>query len=490
MLLFFETMAWDLISVISMIIAYVFVVYLVIKTILQNRNPITTLSWVIVLILLPFMGLALYFLFGQKIRKRWVFKRMRNKELKQMNQISKNQLEALQGMEKIEDEYLHEYHKLMSMLLKNNSSFLSSNNKIQIFNTGNSVYEQIFVDLEKAEKFIHFEYYLLENGVVADRLSEILIRKKQLGVKISMILDGIGSRSLSDAYIQKLRDHQVEVLVFRPVRFPNLTNKINNRNHRKILVIDGKIGYTGGINIADKYLIKYGDLGFWRDTHLRIVGDSIKMLEAIFIVDRNYLTQNIFKDLSQYFPKVSYAHGATIQIATSSPESGNANILNAFFTAITTAKKSIKLVSPYFIPDESLLMALRTAAMGGLKVEIILPGITDSAFVQYSARSYVQQLLQSDIKVYFYQKGFVHAKVLLIDDLFSMVGSANFDYRSFYQNFEINTLIYDQEINKQLSHQFEIDKRDSNLIRLSKWKKRPMKDKLFESISRLLAPLM
>lgn len=487
---FFESVAWDWISIIAVVIAYIFVIYLVIKTLLQNRNPVATLSWIMVLVMIPFLGLALYFLFGQKITKRWVFKRMRNKEIKQMSKISDNQLKTMQNIDVVEDKYLHEYNKLMSMLLKNNSSFISSNNHTKLFHNGASVYQSIYKDLRRASKFIHLQYYLMENGQVADQIIDILINKSQEGLKVSFILDGIGSRKLDSKHLKRMKENGIEVLLFRPVRFPNLTHKINHRNHRKIIVIDGEIGYTGGINLADKYLVEEGKDGFWRDTHLRIVGDSVKMLEAIFLVDRYYLCQNIFKNLETYFPNIDAAPGKHIQIASSSPESGTANILHAFFTAITTAKKSIRLISPYFIPDESLLMALKTAASGGVKVEIILPGIVDTHFVQYSARSYVQHLLRNGIHVYFYQKGFIHAKVLLIDDLLSIIGTSNFDYRSFYQNFEISALIYDNSTTKELITQFNRDKRNSEKLSLNSWRKRPIRNKIFESLARLYAPLI
>lgn len=489
-LLFFETVAWDYISLIAIIIAYILVVYLIVKTLLQNRNPISTLSWIIVLILLPFMGLILYFLFGQKITKRWIFKRMSNIEIVEMNKISRSQLKTLQNINKVEDKYLYEYYKLISLLLKNNASFISSNNHLKIFHCGTDVYESIYRDIDRAQHFIHIEYYLFEDGTVVEKLFEKLIEKSQQGVQVRLIMDGIGSRGLSDHHIENLRSQGIEVLQFRPVRFPNLTSKMNNRNHRKIVVIDGQVGYTGGINLADKYLTKYDEKGFWRDTHLRIKGDSVKMLEAIFMLDRFNITREIEKDLSPYFPDVHTQPGVHVQIASSNPESGKPNIHHAFFMAITTAKRNIRLISPYFIPDESLLMALKTAAAGGIKVEIILPGIIDSRFVQYSARSYVQQLLRNDINVYFYQKGFIHAKILLIDDLLSMVGTANFDYRSFYQNFEINALLYDKETTLDMIQQFEKDKTDSEKLNLSKWRKRPINQKLFESLARLYAPLI
>lgn len=489
-LLFFESVVWDYISLIGIIIAYVMVIYLIFKTLLQNRNPINTLSWIIVLISLPFLGLILYFMFGQKIRKGWLFKRMRNKEMIQMARISQNQLKTLQNINKVEDKYLYEYYKLISLLLKNNSSFLSSNNHIKMFHCGGEVYESILDDIDQAKSFIHIEYYLIENGKIADQLFEKLIQKSEEGVQVSLIMDGIGSRSLKESHIEHLKSHGVEVLQFRPVRFPNLTNKINNRNHRKIVVIDGQVGYTGGINISDKYLIKYGKKGFWRDTHMRIEGDSVKMLEVFFLLDRFNITRELEDYLTPYFPPTKPSSGIHMQIASSNPESGTPNIHHAFFMSITSAKRNIRLISPYFIPDESLLMALKTAAAGGIKVEIILPGIIDSKFVQYSARSYVQQLLRNDIDVYFYEKGFIHAKILLIDDLLSMVGTANFDYRSFYQNFEISALIYDKETTLELIDQFEKDKSDSDKLILSKWRKRPVRQKVFESLARLYAPLI
>lgn len=489
-LLFFQTIAWQWISLIFVIFVYAFVVYLIIKTLLQNRNPVSTLSWVMVLIMLPFLGIVLYMLFGQKVTRRWIFQKLHYKELQQMNHIVNSQLKDIKSLNNIDDPFLADFRKLISLLLRKNKSFLSSNNNINIFHNGYELYEQIYRDLEAATEFIHLQYYIFEDGVVADKIKEILIKKSNKGLNVIMILDGIGSRKYSEESISELRENGVEVLLFRPVHFPTLTNKINHRNHRKIILIDGKMVYSGGINISDKYLIKSHEEGFWRDTHLKIMGDSIKMFQAIFLVDRYMITKHIFKDIERYFPEINEKEGAYVQIATNSPVSDSANVLNAYFTAITTAKRSVKLVSPYFIPEDTLLMALKNAAQGGIDVEIIIPGISDSIFVQMSARSYVEQLLLDGIKVYFYQTGFIHAKILLVDDIFSMVGTANFDYRSLAYNFEVNTLIYDEKINTSLQEQFEIDKQDSELIILTNWRNRSIKNKLFESVARLIAPLM
>ncbi len=489
-LLFFNTIAWKWISISGLIFIYLIAIFIMIRTLLQNRNPSTTLSWVLVLVLLPYLGLVFYFFFGQRIRKRWIFRRLKIRELVKIRQVSDSQLKALKETDEIKEPQVLFNLKLIRLLLKENSSFLSVNNSIDIYHNGTDVYNQLYKDLAKAEHFIHIQYYLFEDGDVASRIQSILLDKLEQGVEVNLMVDGIGSRSLSAEYIETLKTAGAEVFVFRPVRFPSLTSKINYRNHRKIVVIDGAIGYTGGINIADKYIYGDGDLGFWRDTHIRIYGDAVKMLEAVFLVDRYFVTNKFDKNPAKFFPSVNFQGDKYVQIANSGPESSTQNILNAYFTAISSAQKSICITTPYFVPNESLLIALKTAAAGGVDVQIILPGRIDSKVVQYSSRSYIQELLRANIKVYFYEAGFIHAKVMLVDDHLSVVGSANFDYRSFYHNFEISALIYDADDNKKLRLQFEKDKKKSRRIKLAQWQKRPAGDKIKESVSRLLSPLI
>ncbi|MBN1650737.1 MAG: cardiolipin synthase [Bacteroidales bacterium] len=489
-LLFVDTLAWKWISISVLVLIYIVAIFIVLRTMLQNRNPSATLSWVLVLVLLPYLGLILYFFFGQRIRKRWIFRRLKIRELVKIRQVSDSQLKALQDVEDIKDRQVLDNLKLIRLLLKENSSFLSVNNTVEIFHNGTDVYKQLYLDLKKAESFIHIQYYLFEDGEVAKRIQEILLDRLNNGVEISLMVDGIGSRTLSNEYIEILRNAGAEVHVFRPVRFPRLTSKINYRNHRKIVVVDGVIGYTGGINIADKYIYGDGDLGFWRDTHIRIYGDAVKMLEAVFLVDRYFVTKKFEKAPTKYFPSIHFNGDKYIQIANSGPESSTQNILNAYFVAISSAKKSICITTPYFVPNESILMALKTAAASGVDVRIILPGRIDSRLVQYSSRSYISDLLSANIHVYFYETGFVHAKIMVIDDHLSVVGSANFDYRSFYHNFEISALIYNREINQELRQQFKKDKQQCRRIHQAQWKKRSLTDKLKESVSRLTSPLI
>lgn len=489
-LLFVNTIAWKWISIFGLVFIYLFAIFIIIRTLLQNRNPSTTLSWVLVLVLLPYLGLVFYFFFGQQMRKRWIFRRLKIRELVKIRKVSDSQLKALEDADDIKEPQVLSNLKLIRLLLRENSSFLSVNNSIDIYHNGAEVYDQLYKDLSLAKHFIHLQYYLFEDGDVANSIQAILMDRLKNGVSVNLMVDGIGSRSLSDDYIETLRVAGAEVYVFRPVRFPSLTSKINYRNHRKIVVIDGTIGYTGGINIADKYIYGDGELGFWRDTHIRIYGDAVKMLEAVFLVDRYFVTGNFDKNPSKFFPSVNFKGETYVQIANSGPESSTHNILNAYFTAISSAQKNICISTPYFVPNESLLIALKTAAAGGVDVQVVLPGRIDSKVVQYSSRSYIQELLRANIKVYFYEAGFIHAKVMLVDDHLSVVGSANFDYRSFYHNFEISALIYSTEENKKLRVQFEKDKKNSRRIKLTQWRKRPVGDKLKESVSRLLSPLI
>ena len=489
-LLFLDTIAWKLISISVLVFIYVFAIFIILRTMLQNRNPTVTLSWVLVLVLLPYLGLVFYFFFGQRLRQSWIFKRLKIRELVKIRQVSDSQLKALKDIEDIKEPHVLKNLKLIRLLLNENSSFLSMNNSIEIYHKGHDLYEQLYKDLSSAEHFIHIQFYIFQEGEVASHLLSILLDRLKHGLEVSLMVDGIGSRSLSDEFIETLQSAGAEVHIFRPVRFPRLTSKINYRNHRKIVVIDGTIGFTGGINIADKYIYGSIDLGFWRDTHIRIYGDAVKMLEAVYLVDRYFVTNKFDKNPEKYFPNVNFQGKKYIQIANSGPESTTQNILNAYFTAINSAQKSICISTPYFVPNESILMALKTAAAGGVEVRIILPGRIDSKLVQYSSRSYILELLRENIKVYFYETGFIHAKVMLIDDHLSIVGSANFDYRSFYHNFEICALIYDTEENKKLKYQFDKDKRNSRRIKIRQWTNRPIIDKLRESVSRLLSPLI
>lgn len=480
---------WEWIYGISVILLYFIASIIIIQTLLKNKLPEVTLAWVLILILFPLVGIILFSFFGQHYTKKRKLKRLKIKEFKRIGTLSKRQFNTFHAEPDSTKDIVKKNLKVIQLLLKDNKAFLSANNDIKIFHFGIDTYTSLFEDLKNALHHIHIQFYIFEEGEIVNRIKDIIIEKRNAGVKVTIIVDGIGSRDLSDAFFAEMEGAGVEILIFRPVRFSRFNRDINYRNHRKIVVIDGKIGYTGGMNIADKY-INGNQYGHWQDAHIRIEGDAVKSLQTIFLVDRYYITNSFFDRLSDYFPQFEHSGQTYVQIASSEPDSWQDNILYMYFLAISNATKRLMVVTPYFSPTESLLTALKSAASAGVDVRIVLPLKGDSVLVQYSAYSYIEQLLYSGVKVYLNKNGFNHSKIILADDSFTSIGSANVDYRSFYMNFEVNAVLYDEKINNSLYNMYSEYIKNCDEIQLKNWLKRPLKQKIFESLARLTAPLI
>jgi cardiolipin synthase A/B len=273
------------------------------------------------------------------------------------------------------------------------------------------------------------------------------------------------------------------------VRFPWLTSKVNYRNHRKILVVDGEVGFMGGINIADRYLNGSKEYGIWRDTHMMIEGDAVNSLQAIFLIDWYFVSQNELADL-KYFPSRTPMGNKAMQIVASGPDSDWPAIMMGIFEAIASADSYVYIATPYFMPSESVLMAIKSAALGGVDVRILIPSKSDAFVTLLSSRSYIRELLESGVKVYKYEKGFLHSKIIIVDDLIGSIGSANMDFRSFEQNFEVTSFVYDEEIALQLKDIYMEDLKNSSPIILEEWVKRSVWEKTKESFARLFSPLL
>ena len=318
--------------------------------------------------------------------------------------------------------------------------------------------------------------------------SSFLIKKAKEKVKVRIIVDDMGSWTLYQSFFNELRNANIEIFSFLEIKFLFFSKKINNRNHRKIIVIDGKVGFTGGINIAKRYIKPiYG--GIWRDTHVKIVGDAVKSLQLIFLnnwyfVSKQNLNSNVF------YPKIDVCGNVLVQIAYSAPDSDWENIKYAFIKIFSRAQKYIYLHTPYFIPTDSVLNSLKIAALSNVDVKIIIPKKTDALIAQISSMSYIQDLFEAGVEVYLYNKGFLHSKAVAVDDAISTIGSTNFDFRSFEHNFEVNAFIYNKEIAQELKNEFENDLKISKKIDLKQWKKRPRYKKIFESFVRILSPLL
>lgn len=478
----------DNIWIIIIVFNYVLAILAAITILFKNINPTKTLSYILVLVIFPFLGLFVYYFFGQEYRKNKIFNRknvLNEKVVQKLGsdfELSESQLHKL-------DEFLDEKIKLVHLLNNNKNTPVTLHNELHIIKDAKEKFALLFEDLKNAKNHIHLEYYILKDDNIGTQLIDILCDKAQEGVKVRLSFDDVGSK-ITFKTKRRMKKSGIEFYAFMPVLFPNFTGKMNYRNHRKIAIIDGKIGYVGGINISDAYVnYKDGD-SYWRDTHLRIVGEAIKPLQVYFLMTWDFVSNSSCKISSELFPDVHVKTQKAVQIAASGPDTDWANIMEAMFVAINTAEEYVYVTTPYFIPNDEIITSLQIAAKSGLDVRLIIPKTSDSWTAKHATNSYLERLLDAQVKVYRYTKGFIHAKTMVVDDLFATIGTANLDYRSFNINFEINALIYNKETSVELKNIFLDDLKDSEELLLESWQQRSKFDKLKESYCRLWSPLL
>lgn len=469
---------------------YLLVIVAIIIIILQDRrDPVKALSWIMVITLLPIAGLIFYFVFGRNYRKEKIFNRKELEDLKQIEKLCSEQLSELIDPDIQHIDQIKDNKDIITLLLNNNKALLTVRNKVRILNNGEAKFSELFDTIRQAKSSIHLEYYAFDNDRIGRSLTDLLAEKVKEGVEVRLIYDDVGSWGMKRRDARRLREMGIKVCCFMPVVFAGLTSKLNNRNHRKIAVIDGKTGFTGGINIAQRYMdgTKFGP---WRDTHLRIEGDAVNMLQAIFMADWYFTSEHELLADEKYFPKSHIRTRMPIQIASSGPDSDWAAIMQSFFAAINKACKTIYISTPYFLPNQAILTALKVAALSGIDVRIILPQRSDSKIVYWASRSYIGEMLEAGIKVYFYCKGFNHSKIMIIDDTFCTVGSANMDIRSFEDNFEVSAIMYDPKTTAELTGYFMEDISNSRIITPEAWANRSNLHCTYEALARLLSPLL
>lgn len=464
------------------------IAFTIILVIQQKGDALKTISWSLVILVIPVIGIGLYFFFGQNYRRSKIFNRKELGDMDRMRDFSHVQMIELPGKDFLKNPGIKSKQHIMTLLLNNSKAMLTESNSLKIYSNGKDAFDVIFNDIEKARHHIHLEYYIIEDDKLGKKLQQLLIKKAKEGVKVRVIYDDVGSWSLGRKYTQPLENAEVEIYPFLPVRFPLLSNKINYRNHRKIIVIDGKIGHVGGMNIADRYVDGLKDIGAWQDLQLRVEGLAVHSLQIIFLSDWYFACKKAIND-DKYFPYHQVTDKKLVQITASGPDSDWSSIMQAYFLAITTAEKHIYIASPYFIPNESILTALKTAALSGKDVRIMLPNKSDSHIVFRSTLSFVSELLEAGVKVYFFQKGFNHAKLMLVDSVFASIGTANMDIRSFDQNFEVNALIYDPEIAEKLERAYLRDLEYCYSYTLEQWENRPWLNHTKEALARVFSPL-
>ena len=378
-------------------------------------------------------------------------------------------------------------------MLLNDNSPLSGNNDVKLLLNGENKFPEVLEALRDAKHHIHIEYYIFENDTIGNEVKNILLQKAAEGVKVRFIYDDFGSRSIRHTLVPELVAGGVEALPFYKIFFVALSNRTNYRNHRKIIVIDGCTGFVGGINVSDRYINKAGNDNpvFWRDTHVRINGPGVYYLQYLFICDWNFCTGKSLKLEDGFFCNTKSKKGhAIVQIAASGPDSDTPTIMFSQMEAIMMAKEEVLITSPYFIPGESVLDTIKMAALAGVKVKLLVPDKSDSAIVNWAARSYYGSVLDCGVEIYLYKKGFVHAKTIVADGQLAIIGTANMDHRSFELNFEVNAMIYDNKVAEQLKDTFYDDIKDAIKINPQTWKKRTLFRQLPEKIARLLSPLL
>lgn len=465
------------------------VIFICLMIVVENGSPVKTLSWVMVVLLIPFIGFFFYLFFGQNYRKDKKFTRKSARYIERLTKYTTQQFRNLPNKLALESEEIRNKGHLMKLMINNNRSVLTEFNNIELLIDGVQTFPAMLKAIECAKDFINMEFYRFESDTLGRQFANALIDKAKSGVKVKIVFDDVGSWNLSKKLIKEMRSSGIEIFPFMPVNFPMLTNKINFRNHRKILVVDGNIGFVGGFNIADKYLNGLDTLGKWRDTHLQISGDAVAALNSVFMSDWCFVSQTIPSEEPELPKQHRIPSKCWIQIASSGPDSDWANIMQVYFSAIATALKSIYISTPYFSPDESIITAIKTASLGGVDVQIILPQKTDSPIANWNTRSYIEELLEAGVKIFLYEEGFNHSKYILVDNIFASVGSANVDMRSFDLNFEIAALVYNKEFATKLYKVFRNDISNSREVDLELWSKRKRSIRYKESLARILGPL-
>jgi len=473
----------------------VFIYLGVLSTILiENRNPTKTLSWILVIVFLPVIGLILYYFFGQKFNKVRRLKRVNDAQMARLRK-EWERLEPYmdQNIAHINDK-IGALSRVFSFLKNERLSSPTIGNKVKLLNNGEEKFPEFLASLRNARHSIHLEYYIFDVDKIGKEVVQILEEKAKEGIFVRLLVDSIGSPALVK-YLKRQKDLGFEFRDFLPVTFTSLGNS-NYRNHRKIAIIDGEVGYIGGINISDKYINVVSDDSklYWRDTSVKIEGPAVTMLQIGFWNSWNLADGSPFQlnegYLRHQMPAIKKEGSAAVSFVESDPGSLGPFNMEAILVGLGEADRKIQLVTPYYVPSDELATALQVAAASGLEVELMLPEKSDSYIVQHASLSFIKPLLERGVKVYFYKKGFIHAKTINIDGKLSYIGTVNLDTRSFYINYEIAAVISDETLCRQLEEQFERDKEDCELMTLAEWKKRSAWKRGLDSVCRLLAPLL
>lgn len=466
------------------------IVLIIIIVVMENGSPSTTMAWILVLIFLPVVGFVLYLFFGRNWRKRRMFGKKSNIDSLLLDHFYRHvslpiQASAAEGLAS----------RLNQLLQNNSKAVLTYINSFTLSSDTAEAYELILKGIAEAKRHVHLEYFSIANDETGKRLKDLLIRKAKEGLEIRFIYDDVGCWNLPGHFKRELRRAGVQFLPFSPVWLPLINSRLNYRNHRKLVVVDGQKAFLGGLNIGDRYLGKNRYFGYWRDSLAVITGEAALALQAIFLTDWQFVSgQKLMQAerIADYLPylRTKPVTRIPIQIAASGPDSDHAAILQLYFVTITSARFSLDISSPYLVLNESLLMALKTSAIGGVKIRILIPCKPDHFMVYWASRSFLNDLLDAGVEIWEYRRGFNHAKLMIVDGEVLLIGTANMDLRSFNHNLELTATVYDRQICSQAASAFENDLAYSSRLNKEQFNTRSVAQKSKESLCRLVSPLL
>jgi cardiolipin synthase A/B len=461
------------------------------RVIYETRSATKTMAYLLLIIFIPVIGIVFYILFGVNYWKIKLYNKKSTADKKILEKLKTEMAaynDAIVSPSELTDK---DNRELATMLKQELKSPLTRRNSVKLLINGEEKFPEVLEALRSAKHHIHIEYYIYEQDEIGEKIENILIEKAKQGVQVRFIYDDFGSPNIKKKTEQKMKDAGVEIYPFQKIMFYLLANRLNYRNHRKIIVIDGQTAFTGGINVCDKYINNGSNKLFWRDTHLRIDGPGVFYLQYLFLTDWNFCSGKDLQAEKLFFSTTSHdKDDCFLQVAASGPDSAQPSVLFSLLQAIYLAKKEILITTPYFIPGDSILEALRIAALSGLSVKLLVPGEADSKIVNAASMSYYEDLLCAGVDIYLYQKGFVHAKTIITDSNLAIIGTANMDYRSFELNFEVNVLVYDRELSEKLRDVFFKDIEDAEKIDRDEWCNRSAYKQLPERIARLFSNVL
>lgn len=452
---------------------------------IERKDPTTTWAWLLILLLIPGVGFILYLLLGQNLSRQKIFR-----EKKIIDKTRAAGLQEMQEIHGIKRELQGNYSDLILMNYNYCESIFTTGNETKIYISGEKKFKDLINDIRAAKKFIHIEYYIFRFDELGKAIINELHEKVNQGVEVRLLVDGMGSKFLKKKNIKYIESLGIKFSIFFPGIFPRINTRINYRNHRKIVVIDGEIGYVGGFNVGNEYINRGHQFKFWRDTHLRVKGQAVNELNKRFVLDWDYAANENFDNIIKYFPKAKDYGDVGIQIVSSGPDHMDEYIKIAYMKIINNAQKYVYIQTPYLVPDEPMLEALRISALSGVDVRIIVPGVPDHFFMEWILSANIDNLINYGVKIYRYNNGFIHSKTIVSDDIVSSIGTANMDNRSFRLNFEVNAFIYDTNVAKEQAKIFLNDEKFSTLVTKEIHDGRSRVLRIKESLIRLVAPIL